>query len=144
MSRRTVCCRRGGGEPDHDVLADERVRHAVVMLVGLGVIVDVDLRLDPFGVFVTCCRQRLHGRPIDRFEGRQPGSFLNGRLFKSVRSSAIAALSSAQREELAIAKAREDPSLHDENAHLTGSEEICDQYPVQTGAQHSSSALLPQ
>ena len=42
---------------------------------------------------------------------RQPGSFLNGRSFRSASSSAIAALSSARLKKRRLRKARQDPAL---------------------------------
>src|SRR5688500_1447471 len=39
-----------------------------VVAICFDVIIDADLRLDPFGVFVPCRRQWLHRWPIDCFE----------------------------------------------------------------------------
>ena len=59
------------GETRHDVLADQRVRHAVVMPVDLDVIVDADLRLGPLGVFVAGGGSGfIAGRSIDSNAGR--------------------------------------------------------------------------
>ena len=107
----------------HDVLADQRVRDAVIMPVSFGVIVDADLRLGPLGVFVTCRRQRLHRRPVDRFERRESAArqFLERPAIEVRRaSSRDREVQLPQREELAVAKPREYPALHDEHAHLNG------------------------
>ena len=43
---------RGGGQPDVESLPQQPEGHAVVVVVHLDVIVDVDRRLEPFGIFV--------------------------------------------------------------------------------------------
>ena len=54
----------------------------------------------------------MAGRSIvSKALARQPSSFLNGRLLRSTSSSPMAALSSAEREELTITQPRQDPSL---------------------------------
>ena len=50
---------RGGGDPRLDLLADQLVRHAVVVLGNLDMVVEVDPAALPFGVFVGFGRQDL-------------------------------------------------------------------------------------
>ena len=64
----------GGGDPRLDLLADQLVRHAVVVLGDLDVIVEVDPAALPLGVFVGLGRQRLQRRPIELLEQRPPAA----------------------------------------------------------------------
>jgi len=52
------------GGPDIDLLANERVRDTVVMLVELDMVVNVDPGLLPHGEFIRGCRQGLEGRLV--------------------------------------------------------------------------------
>jgi hypothetical protein len=47
---------RGEGDPHLDFLADQLVRHAIIMLGDLDVIVEADPAALPLGVFVGCGR----------------------------------------------------------------------------------------
>lgn len=57
-----------GGEPDMEFLAHQPERNAVVVLVGLDVIVDVDDGQFPLGVLVRLLRKTNRGRPIEQLE----------------------------------------------------------------------------
>src|ERR1700743_1940117 len=55
-------------EPDIDSAADQPVRHGVKVLVDLDVIIGMDLRALPFGIFEGCRRQRSQGGALNLLE----------------------------------------------------------------------------
>ena len=90
----TVRC----GDPRLDLLAEQAVRHRVVVLVDLDVVVEADPAALPLGVVVGLGRQRLQRRPVElaRTAARRlTPSRRIGRSLRSSSSSRIAALSSA-------------------------------------------------
>src|SRR2546430_13035400 len=58
------------GDPRPQRLAQQRMRHRVVMLTDLDVIIEAGLALLPFGVDIRCPRQRLQSWSICRAEQR--------------------------------------------------------------------------
>ena len=87
--------RRGGRAHVH-LLAGVLARHRVVVAADLDVVVDADPRQLPLGVLVGLLG---HGRSAGwsisaKALARQPGSFLNGRTFRSASSSRSTRLSS--------------------------------------------------
>jgi len=107
---------------DHDVTY-ERVRHAVVVPIRFHVVVDADLRFEPFGVLVARRRQRFHRRPVDQLErlGATPRQFLERPPVELDEELCDRGIELTKREELTVAQAREDPPLHHEHTHLHGS-----------------------
>ncbi len=69
---------RGNRDPHLDLLADQLVRHAVVMLGDLDVIVEADAAALPLGVFVGCGWQGSQRWPVELLEKR--ASARSGRL----------------------------------------------------------------
>lgn len=55
----------GGGEPDIKLLFQQLTRDAVVVMVHLDVIVDINLCLEPLGLLVGTLRQRQRTGPVD-------------------------------------------------------------------------------
>ena len=108
------------GQAHPDVLAHQRVRHAVVMPVGLHVIVNTGFGFHPRCILVAAPRERLHRRSIDRGERLRAASrqLLEGTMIQIHQQLRDRRVQLVQREELSIAKTREDPPLHDEHAHL--------------------------
>src|SRR3954454_2525143 len=88
---------RGGGDARLDLLADQLVRHAVVMLSDLDVVVEVDPAALPLGVFVGFRRQPLRRRPVELLEERPPAGTpaAHRPIVEIVEQGAIAALRSA-------------------------------------------------
>src|SRR5690606_14128464 len=95
------------------------------------VIVDADFRLDPLGVLVSRRWQRLHRRTVDRGErlGATARQLLERPTIQIDQEPRDRRVELTQREELAVAKAREDPSLHHEYAHLNGRFIFCVIWP---------------
>src|SRR5580692_12044070 len=60
------------GDPRPQRLAQQRMRHRVVVLLNLDVIIEASLALLPFGVDIRRCRERLQGRSVCRVEQGTP------------------------------------------------------------------------
>ena len=65
---------RARRDPRPHLLAQQRVRHRVVVLLDLDVVVEPDAAFLPFGVDVGLGRQRLERRPLELLEQRAAGS----------------------------------------------------------------------
>ena len=63
-----------GGDPRLDLLAEQLVRHAVVVLGDLDMVVEADPAALPLGVFVGLGRQRPERRPVELLEQRPPAA----------------------------------------------------------------------
>src|SRR5439155_2114970 len=114
---------RRGGHAHVDLLLHQAMRDTVVVAVDVDVVVDVDDRRLPLGVLVAGGRQRLHPRAVDGVEGALPraGQFLERTLIEIDEQSTDSGVELFEREELAIAQPRQNPSLGQEYARLYGS-----------------------
>jgi hypothetical protein len=88
----------GGGEPDIELFSQQLIRDAVVVMVHLDVVVDINLRLEPLGVFVGTLRQRQGTGSIDSLK-QLPADLPNRRrerVLRRSRHSRMVALSSSR------------------------------------------------
>ena len=103
---------RGGGDPRLDLLADQLVRHAVVVLGDLDMVVEVDPAALPLGVFVGFGRQRLQRRPVELLEERPPAGApaAHRPVVEIVEQGADRGVEIGQREEAPVPQPRQNPA----------------------------------
>ena len=103
-----------------DHLADQRMWHAVEVAGILDVVVDIDPRLLPLGVFVAQHRQRPQRRPIEGLEGRQPrsGQLLERFAVQLHQQAADGRIERRQTEERLLAQHGKDPAFDDLHRHF--------------------------
>ena len=103
------CCR---GDPRLDLLADQLVRHAVVMLGELDVVIEVDATALPLGVFVGKGWQRHERRLVQRFEERPPAHAPTAHraVVDLVEQGPDRRVEFGQREEAPVPQPRQNPA----------------------------------
>ena len=111
---------RGERDPHLDFLADQLVRHAVVMLGDLDVIVEADAAALPLGVFVGCGWQGSQGRPVELFEKRAPAGTpaAHWPVVQIVEQRSDRRIEFGQREEAPVPQPRQYPASDRLNADL--------------------------
>ena len=111
---------RARGQPGLDLVADQAVGDRVVVAVDVDMVVEADPAQAPLGIFVGGRRQRLERRMVELEEqiaaahpqaAHRPGIEVDDQ-----RGDRLVEL--GQREEAAVAQARQDPALDDEHGHL--------------------------
>ena len=109
-----------GGDARVELLADQPMRHRVIMPVDVDVIIERDAADPPLGVFVGLGRQRLERRAVEFEEqiaaadaeaAHRPGIEIGDQLGDRL-------VQLAEREEAAVPEARQDPALDHQHADL--------------------------
>jgi hypothetical protein len=108
------------GEPHLDGAADQPVRHGIEGLVDLDMIVGMDLRRFPLGIFEGCLRQRLERRPFDLFEqfASAFADMAHWPVVQFLEQFGDRRVEFGQREEGPVPEPRQDPSLDDQHRAL--------------------------
>lgn len=75
----------GGREACPHTMADEGVRHAVVVVIDVDVVVEGDRALLPLGVHVRTRGQGAHGGTIERLEDTAPRSAAKAVVLRSAQ-----------------------------------------------------------
>src|SRR6267378_3206590 len=103
------CCR---SDPRLDLLADQLVRHAVVMLGELDVVIEVDATALPLGVLVGKGWQRHERRLVQRFEERTPAHAPTAHraVVDLVEQGPDRRVEFGQREEAPVPQPRQNPA----------------------------------
>ena len=109
-----------GAHPDIELLAHQLVGHAVIVVVDLDVVVDVDSRLLPLRVSEALPGQRSQSRPLETLEQRSARAWqLTERpIVQRTEKLPDRLVELGEREKLPVPQPRQDPSLHELHARL--------------------------
>ena len=104
----------GGGEARPHAMADQGVRHAVVVAIDIDVVVEGDGAFLPLGEHVGRRRQRAHRRPVERLEDAAPGArqSLERTIVEVGQERSDRRVEFLQAEEALMAQPREHPAIH--------------------------------
>ena len=107
----------GGGEFRVDSFIDEAAGDAVIMEIDFDVVVDVDLRLLPFGEFVGVVGKRSGGGAVEIVEKLAAGllDFAEGTAIEGFKKMPDRGVHFGKRMKDAVAQDSEDPSFCDED-----------------------------
>jgi len=105
---------RGGGEPCPHAVADQGVRHAVVMPIDIDVVIEGDNAFLPLGEHVRCRWQSTHRRPVERIEdtAARPRQSLERPIVEVGQQRADRAVKLLEAKEALMAQARKEPAIH--------------------------------
>jgi hypothetical protein len=97
-----------------ELFMDQLVRDAVVMVVHLDVIVDIDPGALPFGINIGMNRKGFQNRFFEGFKQDPPGTFelLKGTVIESFELFCDGLLELAETEEGSVSQRGQDPVLH--------------------------------
>ena len=103
-----------GGAAHVHLFFDERMGHGVVMALDLDVVVDMDPRLFPLGVFVGLDRQGAQRRLVQLLKQGAPAArqFPEGAVVERLKQGPDGAVQLGQGEALTVAQRSQDPALH--------------------------------
>jgi hypothetical protein len=103
----------GGRETDIELFSDQLVRDAVIVVVHLDVIIDIDPGALPIGIDIGMNREGFENGFFERFE-QEPASrfeFLKGTVIESLELFGDGLLELAETEEGSVSERSEDPVL---------------------------------
>src|SRR4051794_17414105 len=110
----------GGGDPGLDLLARQGMRNAVVVLGDLDMVVEPHPAALPLGVLVGLGRQGREGRAFDLLKelASRATPAAQGAIVEVIEERTDRLVEGGEREETAIAQARQDPAPDDLHADL--------------------------
>src|SRR4030042_5240573 len=105
-------------KPDIELFMDQLVRDAVVVMVHLDVIVDIDPGALPFGIDIGMNRQRFEDRFFKGFEQELTGSFelLKGAIIQSLQFFCDGLFELAEAQEGSVSQWSQNPVFHLEHS----------------------------
>ena len=109
-----------GGDARLDLLAEQLVRHAVVVFADLDMVVEADPAALPLGVFVGQRRQRSERRFVKLLEKRPPARApaAHRTVIELVEQGADRGVELGEREKAAMPQPCQDPAPNDLDANL--------------------------
>ena len=102
-----------GAEARPDRVADQRVRHAVIVPIDIDVIVEGDEALLPLGEDIGCGRQRSHRRPVEGLEDAAPRArqALERAIVELTEQRSDSGVELIETEEALLAQPRQHPAI---------------------------------